>query len=289
MKPADYALYAIVVFGWSTSWLPLKYQLGVIPPEISLFWRFSGAAILMFIIAGFMRQKLGFAFRYHLRFCALGLCLFSANFALFYYGGLNNTSGLLAVVFSTASLVNVLMLAVLTRSLPRPLHLIAAAIGLGGVALLYLPELQGSGYALTSLALCCGGTLFFCTGNMLSASLQKDGIQVLGATCWGMLYGAIMLGIWSLVRGYSFAVDPTAIYLGGLLWLIMISSVITFTSYLTLLGRIGAGRAGYATVVFPVFALLISTGFEQYQWSVYALAGLVLVIIGNVVMVRSRG
>ena len=45
MAPFDMLLYAGVVFGWSTSWLPLKWQLGVVAPEISLFWRFLMAAL----------------------------------------------------------------------------------------------------------------------------------------------------------------------------------------------------------------------------------------------------
>jgi hypothetical protein len=55
---------------------------------------------------------------------------------------------------------------------------------------------------------------------------------------------------------------------------------------LTLLGRIGPARAGYATVMFPVFALLISTVLEGYQWTVYAVAGLVLVTMGNILVIR---
>ena len=61
----------------------------------------------------------------------------------------------------------------------------------------------------------------------------------------------------------------------------------TFAAYLSLIGRIGASRAGYATVIFPVFALLISTVFESYTWSGLALVGLGLVICGNVIMVRA--
>ncbi|MEP1443765.1 MAG: EamA family transporter, partial [Hyphomicrobiales bacterium] len=57
---------------------------------------------------------------------------------------------------------------------------------------------------------------------------------------------------------------------------------------LTLLGRIGAARAGYATVIFPIFALLISTVIEGYQWTALSLVGLVLVLVGNY-FVLSRG
>ncbi|MDB2324673.1 DMT family transporter [Alphaproteobacteria bacterium] len=288
MKSRDYILYALVVFGWSTSWYPLKQQLGVVAPEVSLFWRFLAASMLMFALAIFQGHPLQFRAKDHLTFMALGLCLFSANFTSFYYAGMYSASGLLAVAFSTASLIIVLMLAVMTRSLPKISHLIAAITGILGVLLLYLPELQISTTASVSLALCIIGTLFFCTGNLVSAASQRRGLPVVSASSWGMAYGALFLLVFSAVRGKSFMIEMTPAYIWSLLWLVVISSVITFASYLTLIGRIGAGKAGYATVVFPVFALLISTALEGYEWSAYAFIGLALVVTGNIIMARSR-
>ena len=288
MKPFELLLYSMVVFGWSTSWLPLKWQLGVVAPEVSLLWRFVIAATVMFVISIYLRQSLMFHWRTHLRLALLGLCIFSTNFAFFYHGGKGVASGLLAVVFSSASLVNVLMTAVLGRSRPRIAHLLAAMVGLTGVVCLFWPELQLSNTALTSLALCLIGTLFFCTGNMVSAALQKRGIRIFASASWGMLYGACYLALFSFISNHEFSIEPTAKYVLGLVWLALVSSVMTFAAYLSLIGRIGPSRAGYATVIFPVFALLISTVFESFTWSSIAFIGLGLVICGNVIMLRAR-
>ena len=288
MKPFELLLYSMVVFGWSTSWLPLKWQLGVVAPEVSLLWRFVIAATVMFVISIYLRQSLIFHWRTHLRLALLGLCIFSTNFAFFYHGGKGVASGLLAVVFSSASLVNVIMTAVLGRSRPRIAHLLAAMIGLTGVVCLFWPELQLSNTALTSLALCLIGTLFFCTGNMVSAACQKRGIPIFASASWGMLYGACYLALFSFISNHDFIIEPTAKYVLGLVWLALVSSVMTFAAYLSLIGRIGPSRAGYATVIFPVFALLISTVFESYTWSSLAFIGLGLVICGNVIMLRAR-
>ena len=288
MKPFELLLDSMVVFGWSTSWLPLKWQLGVVAPEVSLLWRFVIAATVMFVISIYLRQSLLFNWRTHLRLALLGLCIFSTNFAFFYHGGKGVASGLLAVVFSSASLVNVLMIAVLGRSRPRIAHLLAAMVGLTGVVCLFWPELQLSNTALTSLALCLIGTLFFCTGNMVSAACQKRGIPIFASASWGMLYGACYLALFSFISNHDFIIEPTAKYVLGLVWLALVSSVMTFAAYLSLIGRIGPSRAGYATVIFPVFALLISTVFESYTWSSLAFIGLGLVIFGNVIMLRAR-
>ena len=63
-------------------------------------------------------------------------------------------------------------------------------------------------------------------------------------------------------------------------------SVIGFTAYLTLVGRMGPERAAYCTVLFPVVALNVSAYAEGYQWTAPALAGLVLVMVGNVLVFR---
>ncbi len=288
MTPRDLFLYACVIFGWSTSWLPLKGQVGLVAPEVSVLWRFMIAAALCFVIARLQGLTLAFPLRLHLRFAALGGLIFSTNFTLFYYASPHLASGLLAVVFSTASLLNILMLACLTRSAPQPRQLLASVIGLGGIVLIFLPELRLSATALPALLLCVTGTLFFCGGNLVSASLQKQHVPVMSANSWGMIYGCAVLVVYALVLDNPFIIDVRPAYLGGLVWLAVFSSVVAFACYLTLVGRIGAGRAGYATVIFPVFALLISTLFEGYIWTWLSGAGIGLVLAGNLLMLRSR-
>ena len=168
------------------------------------------------------------------------------------------------------------------------LHVMAALIGIGGVAMLYWPELKMSDAALQSLVFCLFGTLFFCTGNMVSQNSQQHSIPVFASTAWGMFYGTCYLGMFSLVVGHEFTIEVTLRYVGSLLWLTIVSTVLTFSCYLMLIGRIGASRAGYATVVFPVFALLLSTVFESYHWSLTSLIGLGFVLIGNLIMIRAR-
>ena len=63
-----------------------------------------------------------------------------------------------------------------------------------------------------------------------------------------------------------------------------IGSVIGFTTYLMLVSRIGSSRAAYATVLFPIVALSLSTVFEGYHWSGLGLIGLALTLVGNVII-----
>ena len=287
----DYGLYAVTVLAWGVSWIAMKSQVATVAPEVSVFWRFILAAAIMMAFASYRGHDLSYRLRDHLRFAGLGAFLFSTNFTLFYYGAMEIPSGLLAVIFSTASIFNLFLGLILFGQRPNLLALIAGVLGFAGITLMFWPKLAGAEVntpAAIGLGLCIAGTLSFCFGNMLSADTQKRGIKVVPATAWGMFYGAVFLGLFSALRGQSFAVEWSLSYLGGLVYLAIVASVIAFASYLTLLGRIGSARAGYATVMFPVVALTLSTIFEDYQWTALAALGLAFVLGGNLLMLRAR-
>jgi len=287
MKPFDYLLYGLTIFAWSTSWLPLRWQLGVVAPEVSLFWRFIFAGLIMMVVAKLSGHSLRLTKEVHLRIAVLSLFLFSFNFLSFYYGGLGVSSGLLAVVFSTASLMVILEKAVIDRQWPEVRLLFAAILGIGGIILIFLPELEKGHAPLASLMFCFMGTLIFSLGNILSGRLQSRQVSVISSNSWGMLYGATYLGLVAVFCGDAFILEYSWKYLGGLSWLVIISTVMAFTCYLTLIGRIGPGRASYITVIFPVAALLISQLMEDYEWTYLSLVGLGLVAFGNTIMARS--
>ena len=102
-----------------------------------------------------------------------------------------------------------------------------------------------------------------------------------------MVYGTVFMALFALLRGQSFAIDLTSAYLASLAYLALIGSVMAFACYLTLLGRIGADRAAYATVMFPVVALAVSTMLEGYRWTLPAFIGLAAVLAGNLLVLRA--
>ncbi|BCJ91680.1 multidrug DMT transporter permease [Terrihabitans soli] len=286
MGRTEFILAALVLFAWSTSWIGVRLQLGVVAPEVSLLWRFLIAGLFMFGFCAVRGEKLsGFSGRDHLFFAGLGLTLFCMNFVLFYYGGLVLVSGMLAVVFALAAPINVI---VQSAVLKRPVSWQVAAgsiVGVLGVAALFAPEIIENGYGhISGLVLATFGTFFFCTGNLLSARVQNRGIPLASATAWGMAYGSCFLLVLSLVRGQTFQIEYTVAYLGALLFLALIASVLAFMTYLSLLRRIGPARAGYLTVLFPVFALMISGQYEGYQWTYWSFIGIAAVAFGNVLV-----
>lgn len=287
----DLVLFATTVFAWSFSWYALAVQPGIVANEVSLVYRFASAVILMFIWVWWSKRQWTFAAKQHVGFALLGLCLFSNNFLLFYYASQYLVSGILAVMFATASIINVLVAALIARQAPSSRILFAGCLGVAGILLLSWPEVQKSGgdvQVIIGFLLCIGGTLFFCAGNQVSGRLQKvePRIPVVSMNAWSMFYGTCWLAILALVQGKAFNWDYRWEYTASMVWLSVISTVIAFAAYLTLLGRVGSGRSGYATVMFPVGALLLSTFVEGYTWSLMSFTGLAMVLIGNLIVIR---
>ncbi len=289
MSSFDLMLYAIVVFVWGTSWIGMRWQVGVVAPEVSVLWRFAISCPLMFLWALAAGQRLDFPARSHVYFAGMGATMFSLNLILFYNASLLVATGLMAVVFSVASIFNVVLSAIFMGQPIRLRMVLAGLVGLAGVALMFLPEIRSqemSSAALAGLGMSMLATLCFCSGNIISAAGQRRGIPVLAGSAWGMLYGCAILLSLALLRGQPLILEWSALYLASLVWLAVVASVIAFASFLTLVGRIGPARAGYMTILFPVVALGVSTVLEGYRWTPLAVVGLVLVVAGNVAVLR---
>jgi drug/metabolite transporter (DMT)-like permease len=285
----NHLLYLATVLIWGSTWLAITYQLGVVPPEISVAYRFAIAAVVLFLISAVLRRRMRFTLPEHGRMALLGLCLFSVNYVLVYFATEHLTSGLVAVAFSTIVLINVFNGALfLGTPVERPVVL-SGLVGLAGIALVFWHDLQGlrtGAETVKAIGFALAGTLVASLGNMVAAGNHHRRLPVLETNAFGMAYGAVMVAGYALLRGLPFTFDASAPYVVSLLYLALVGSAAAFGAYVTLLGRIGPARAAYASVLFPIVALVLSTMFEGYRWSAEALAGVALVTVGNVLALR---
>ncbi len=296
MAAVDIALYGLTVLLWGTSWLGIKYQLGIVAPEVSIVYRFLIAAGLMLVLSLATRRRMRFSARDHGFMALQGVCLFSTNYFFIYLGSQYLTSGLVAVAFSTLVIMNIIGGAVMFKTPVAARVGLGASFGLGGITLVFWPEIVS--FDLTAegtrgLVLCLTGTGFASLGMLTSAwNQQRRGLPVFQSNAYGMLYGAVFITGVTVARGSDFAFDPAPAYILSLLYLAIFATVVGFWTYLTLVGRIGPGRAAYATVLFPIVALAMSTWFESFSWTTLSAAGVALVLIGNAIILtkpRSDG
>ncbi len=291
LGPRDFLLYGITVLIFGSGWLPLRMQLGVVAPEVSLVWRFLLATLVMFAVLAARRERLLFHWRDHLVFALLGATLFSLNFITFYHAGYHLPSGLLSVVFALAAVMIPLIGAAALRQPLHPRVVAGALVGVAGLAMVFGPSLasgegiQGAG---EGLALSLAGTFCFSVGSLVSGVAGRRGYPLVSMTAWGFFYGFAIMLVLALVRGAPFTVDWSTRYVGSLLYLVAAQTLSGFAVYFALIRRIGASRAGYATVLFPLVALALSTWFEAFHWTLAAALGIALILAGALLVLLPR-
>ena len=282
-----WALYLVTVAIWGSSWYGIAEQLGVVAPPVSIAYRFLLAAAMLWTFCLATGRAMRFPARSHVWMALQGLCLFCGNYILFYYAGAHMVSGLMAVCFSTMSLMNVVNVALFLRQPIDRNATLAALVGIAGLGFVFYPEFMAQGLradAMLGFGLSMLATYLASLGNVLSLKLKALDIPVVQSNTIGMSYGALFCILFSLLLGAAFNYDLRLGYSISLAGLALFASVIGFGCYLTLVQKIGAGRAGYTSVMFPIVALTLSTFLEGYHWSTLAAVGLVLVLAGNLIL-----
>jgi drug/metabolite transporter (DMT)-like permease len=282
-------LFAIPTLIWGSTWLAIRYQLGVVDPLVSVAYRFGAAGALMMVLCRVRGIPLRVGARDQVFVGLQGLLLFGVNYWLVYEAERFLPSGLVAIVFSGILFANVLNGRLFLGSPVRRPVLVGGALGLAGVSAIFLNDLRAfsvSSSSLRSLGLALVSVYLASLGNILSARNQRAGLTVLQTNTLGMIYGGAAMAVVSALLGKPFAFDSSPRYVASLTYLTVFGSIVAFACFLTLLGRIGADKAAYVTLVMPVIALILTTLFESYHWTPAALFGAGLVLTGNYVALR---
>jgi drug/metabolite transporter (DMT)-like permease len=284
--------FLLVSLIWGSTWLVIKDQISSVPPTWSVSYRFAVAAIGMFALAWWRKAPLRLDRQGQLIALALGLFQFSANFNFVYRSEAYITSGLLAVLFAMLMVPNALLSRIFLGARIAGGFIIGTAVALAGIALLFVQEYRAMPADLSDvmkglgLALCA--ILCASIANVMQSAERVKAMPILSLLAWAMLWGALgnaVLG-WALYGAPVFESRPA--YLGGIVYLGLMGSVVTFPMYFALIRDIGAARAAYSSVLVPVVAMVLSTLFEGYRWSLLAGAGAALGMIGLVIAMRAR-
>lgn len=290
MRQSNAFLYGLTVLTWGSTWLAIEYQLGDIAPEVSVFYRYAAAGALLFAWSTVRGLPMRFSLRAHVYFMGLGACLFCLNYIVTYYAQQYISSALTAIVFSTMLWMNMANARLFFGVRGDRQLLVGSVIGVAGIVCLFLPslELSLSNATLIGGVLCLVGAFLASLGNMVSQAAQREALPVVQSNAYGMLYGAVFTGAIAALKGQAFVFDTSLPYVLSLAYLVVFGSIVGFWAYLTLLGRIGAHKAGYAMVTFPLVAMLLAVLFEDLRITANLAVGAALVIVGNLLVLRRR-
>ena len=242
------ALFLVPALIWGSTWHAITWQLGNVAPEVSITYRFSAASLILVLGCVATGRSLRFSLRDHGFLAGLGLLMICVNYNLIYWAERIVVSGLVAVVYSTIVFMTPIGVRVAFGVPLRPRLLAAAALGVTGVALLFLPELRAAGRGGSTaygvvLVLCAA--LACASGNLIAMRNHDAGIPTIPGTAWMMIYGTLFAAAVAKVSGAPWTFDASPAYVLSLAYLAVGGSVVAFVTYFALLKRVGAGPSSY--------------------------------------------
>ena len=285
----NFLLYAAAALIWGSTWLGIKLQLTQVPPILSVGYRFCLAALILAVYCLLRKKRLAFSRRDHLFMAIQGFSLFGLSYCMSYLATSYLTSGLVAVVYSTILMWNILNLRLFMGQAIAWRAFWGGILGLSGICIVFWHDLSTftATRGLIGLIMALVGAYLASVGNVVGARNAGAGVPVTQANVYGMAYGGLLTLAIHFVGGGELVMDWSPGYLAPMLYLTVFGSVVAFGCYMLLIGRIGAEYAAYVTLLMPVIALFLSTLFEDFLWTANTAVGVVIVLVGNLFILTS--
>lgn len=286
----NFFLYAGASLIWGSTWLAIKLQLTQVPPILSVAYRFCLAAFILLAYCRLAGKRLKFSMRDHQFMVLQGFTLFGLSYCGSYLATAYMTSGLVAVVFSTILLWNIINLRIFMRQPVAWRAFGGGILGLTGICTVFWQDLAS--FSATSgmigFFIALAGAYLASVGNIVGSRNARRRVPVTQANAFGMAYGGLLTLFIHLAMDGRLTMNWSIDYLGPLLYLTIFGSILAFGFYMLLINRIGAEYAAYVTLLMPIIALILSTLFEGYRWTSSALAGVALVLAGNLIILTPQ-
>lgn len=277
---------------WGSTWIVIRGQLGIVPPQWSVTYRFIIAAAAMAVVAAFEGESLRLGRKGAIAAVFLGFTQFCVNFDAVYLAERHITSGVVATVFALLVIPSSLLAWAFLGQRPTSRFAWSSAVAVVGIALLFLHELHAHAASAravaTGIALTFVGMLGSSTANVMQARPEMRRFPLFALLAWSMAAGAAIDGLIALAMTGPPVVDWSPVYWAGLLYLSLAASVLTFSLYYPVIRRIGPGKTAYSSVIVPIIAMGFSTWLEHYRWTTLSVAGAVLAL-GGMAGALSRG
>ena len=277
---------------WGSTWIVIRDQLGTVPPEWSVAYRFIIAAAAMALIARLKRRPLLLDRGGFIAAAVIGSAQFYGNYSSVYFAERHVTSGIVAVIFALLLIPNTLLGWVFLGQRPGRRFVAGSGLAMIGIVLLCIHELRSNpappadvlaGFGFTAAAILCASI-----SNVYQAREQVRRHYLSSLLAWAMAIGALIDALLAWIRSGPPVFDPRPAYWIGLVYLAVFASALAFSLYYPVVRKIGPAKSAYSSVLVPVIAMALSTMFEHYRWTALAIAGALLTLAG-MLLAMSRG
>lgn len=298
MAPRKLLAYGCIYILWGGSFLAIREMVGSthapVPPFFAAGFRFSAAGLAL-LVWSLGRERARITVRQALSSAALGVIMFTCEYAALFWGETRVTSGIAAVV---SAMIPVWIFAGELFVLRTQRATVAAVggvgVGFGGVALLALTGGSGAAHGSTiAIVAMLGGALLWSAGTLASRRMELPASQKTNAGVQ-MLCGGVLLLALSCLVGEWHRMPPEAELLsarvvGSMAYLVIAASIISYTAYVWLLTHDSPTHVASYAYVNPVIALIIGAALAGERLTALQVMGAVLVLAGVFATLQARG
>lgn len=278
--------FAIFTGIWGSTWIVIRDQLGTVPPQWSVAYRFIIATAAMGLLAKLRGESMRLDRRALLAITFIGFTQFCVNFDVVYLAERNITSGVVATVFALLVIPSTLLGWAFLGHRPTNRFIASSAVSICGVGLLFLHEIRANPAQVSQIAGGIGltiiGMVAAASANVFQARPEVRQYPLFAMLAWAMAAGAVFdIALAALMAGPP-VFDSRAGYWLGLVYLALPASVLTFSLYYPVVRKIGPAKAAYSSVLVPIIAMGFSTAIEGYRWTPLTIGGAMLALGGMV-------
>lgn len=279
--------FAAIYVVWGTTFLAIRVSVLELPPLFAAGVRFftAGGVLLCFTR---LRGHAGPTAKQWLNLLLLGVLMFVAEYGPLFWAEKYVPSVIASILEATLPIFTLVIEVLILRQQPFRRSVAASTlVGFLGVGVLLLPS-SHSQIALLPCVAILGGGITWSLGSVLSRSLDLPKSRPVTAGAAMLLGGAILLG---LAAGFGEMTPLPHISRRGaiaLLYLVIFGSLVGFTAFVWLLGRMPAARVSSHAYVNPVVAVALGCSVGGETVTLRTLLGGALVL-GSVFLILRPG
>ncbi len=278
---------------WGSTWIVIRDQLGTVPPQWSVAYRFVIAAAAMALFAAWKGESLRLDWRIGPAVLFLGFTQFCVNFNVVYFAEQHITSGVVATVFALLMIPSTLLGWAFLGQRPTGRFVVSSLVAIAGIGMLFAHELSEhsarSDQIVAGIGLTLVGMVAASAANVFQARPKVRAYPLFSLLAWSMAAGAVIDIAFAAATAGPPVIDSRPGYWFGLVYLALAASALTFSLYYPVVRKIGPAKAAYSSVLVPIIAMSFSTALEGYRWTPLAIAGAILALGGMLgALSRSR-
>lgn len=254
----------------------VRFSNAELPPFWGATLRFTGAALILWIIALSQRNPLPKG-RSLVGVVLYGVLNFGASYALLYWGLQTVQAGMTQVILALVPLLTLLFAIAHGQETFRWRGLVGAVLALSGIGLAFFQQ-SGDGAPLVAIVAVMAGAACLAEGAVIIKGFPASPPMITNAVA--MSVGAGMLVALSLLAGEAWRLPSLPQTWIAVLYLIVFGSVLLFTLVLFVIRRWTASATAYQLVLMPFVTITLASLLAGERITIGFVLGGALVLIG---------